>query len=521
MQVIDLYKMNLFPDFRLLAGSGGVLNPINTITVFDSPDIHKWLRGGELLIGNAYIFKDHPEELESFIRRIREHGASALGIKLDRFLTELPKRILEVADELELPLILIPFTYRWADIIEVVQRHLNTPQAASQEKGAEIKFLEDFLEPTELAYALARELKHSVCVNCPSLDLRLFVSDEGTALPIEEANAYLEAEILAEDQLPPHGTIQVTRTTRNVPPETVSAVYRSTGQARTEVHLILNPEEKVPSLRQERLAMLVLNLVRSFALERILGNQVSTGSQTTFLEKLCLGGFSDQKIALQRALSLGLKVPEPCFVTILNLTDFRESPEKGEEESFVFHIGHLRVSIIPWSEREQHFEKITEICKKMKIWGVFGRKAEKLIEIQDSYLDCKKSIAILRNTFLPPGAYPHEEAVVFSLFRKMAKSGEGKVLVKRYWQPLLDLPDENRTLKPVQVIEALVKNGFNAKKSAMDLHVHYNTVRNYISEIQDSIGLDFDEPLDVLMLTICYLLAQGQEDGKRLFSNAF
>lgn len=57
MQVIDLYKMNLFPDFRLLAGSGGVLNPITTITVFDSPDIHKWLRGGEFLIGNAYIFR--------------------------------------------------------------------------------------------------------------------------------------------------------------------------------------------------------------------------------------------------------------------------------------------------------------------------------------------------------------------------------------------------------------------------------------------------------------------------------
>lgn len=187
---------------------------------------------------------------------------------------------------------------------------------------------------------------------------------------------------------------------------------------------------------------------------------------------------------MQRASALGLKVPEPCFVTILQLADSRDSLEKGEEESFVFHIGHLRVSITPWPEREPHFERISGFCQKAKIWGVVGRKAEHLIEIQDSYLDCKKSIAILQKTFLPPGAYPHEEAVLFSLFRKIAKSGEGQVLVERYWQPLLDLPEENRTLKPVQVIETLVKNGFNAKKSAMDLHVHYNTIRNYISEIQ-------------------------------------
>jgi len=514
MQVIDLYKMNLFPDFRLLAGSGGVLNPVTTITVFDSPDIHKWLRGGELLIGNAYIFKEKPEELESFIRRIRDHGASALGIKLDRFLSELPKAILDAADEVELPLILIPFSYRWADIIEVVQRHLNTPQPASQEKGTEIKFLEDFLEPTELAFALARELKHPVYLFCPSLDLQLFVSEEGALLSPESAKAYFEAEITGEEQLPAHGTIQVVKTSRNIPPETVSAVYRSTGQARTEIHLILKPEEKVPSLRQERLVMLVLNLLRSFALEKILGNQVSVGSQTTFLEKLCLGGFSDQKIALQRALALGLKVPEPCFVSILQLTDFRESPQKGEEEAFVFHIGHLRVALVAWADRGQHEERISAICKDLKIWGVFGRKAERLINIQDSYLDCKKAIATLKKTFLPPAAYPHEEAVLFSLFRKMAKSGEGQVLVKRYWQPLLDLPEENRTLKPVQVIEALVKNGFNAKRSARDLHVHYNTIRNYISEIQALVGLDFDKPVDVLMLTMCYFLANGEGMAK-------
>jgi purine catabolism regulator len=506
MQVIDLYKKNLFPDFCLLAGSGGVFNTITTITVFDSPDIDKWLRGGELLIGNAYIFREDPASLENFLRKIREQGASALGIKLDRFLGELPKSVLDAADEIELPLILIPFAYRWADIIETVQRNLNTVQGTKHRKGAETKILEDFLEPTELAYALARELHHDVSVYCPSLELQLLVSSDGVPLSPVETRAYFEAEILAEEQLPTHGTIQVTRTVKNLSSTTVSAVYRSTGQGRTEVHVILGPEEKVPSLRQERLSMLVLTLIRSLALEQILGKQSSIGTESAFLEKLCLGGFSDQRIAAQRASTLGIVIPEPSFVTILQMIDFGESPEKGEEESFLFQIGPLRVSITPWSKRENHITKIAGICDSQKIWGVFGRKARGLLNIQESYLDCKKSISILKKTFLSPGAYSYEEATLFSLFRKMAGIGEGQVLINRYWQPLLEMPYENRTISPVKVVEAMVKNGFNAKRSAAELHVHYNTIRNYISEIQSSLDLEFDRPMDVLILTMCYFI---------------
>jgi len=507
--------MNLFPDFRLLAGSGGVFNTITTITVFDSPDVDKWLRGGELLIGSAYIFREDLSGLEDFLKRVQEQGASAVGVKLDRFLGEIPKKILDFADEIELPLILIPFSYRWADIIEVVQRHLNTAQNVSLQKGAEAKLLEDFLDPTELIRALAKELRHKIAFWCPSLGLQLLVSSDGTTLPTPVAKEYFEAKKTAEEQLSTHGTIQVTRTARNLNSETVSAVYSSTGQARTEVHLILKAEEKAPSLRQERLSMLVLNLIRSFALEQILGKQTSLETKSTFLERLCLGGFSEQRIALQRASVLGIVVPEPCFVSILHMIELRESPEKGEEEAFVFHIGHLRVSIIPWFERKNHLARIFELCRNLNVWGVFGRKAEKLLNIQESYMDCKNSLSILKKTMLPPGAYGYEEAVLFSLFHKMAKTDEGQVLINRYWHPLLAIPEENRMLNPVQVVEGLVKNGFNAKRSAADLHVHYNTIRNYISEIQSKIGLDFNKPMDLLILTMCYFISQEKDGNGR------
>ncbi len=82
------------------------------------------------------------------------------------------------------------------------------------------------------------------------------------------------------------------------------------------------------------------------------------------------------------------------------------------------------------------------------------------------------------------------------------------------------MPDENRTLSPITVVEAMVKNGFNAKRSAADLHVHYYTIRNYISEIQYSLELDFDRPMDVLALTMCYFISQGQDKDLKM-TNAF
>lgn len=513
MQILDLFKNDLFSDFRLLAGNGGVFNTITGITVFDAPDIDRWLRGGELLIGNAYIFRENQEAFITFLQRVREHGASAVGIKLDRFLGDMSQRILNTADEINLPLIFIPFSYRWADIIELVSKNI-AKTAFSNFIPGEGKALEYFTQPLHFIHAMAKTLQRPIAARCPALGLSLLIHPAPSPSSYPTAQAYFQADVQDEETLPPRGAVKVSKEKRHLNFGIASVAYRTEGQAACEIHILLNPNENTTSLHHERLALLSLNVIHALALDSESRNAALEETKSAFLQKLCLGEISDMRIASRKASSLGIRIPEESFVTVIQTSEPKSVLDCNGDETLAFQMGRNYVLIIPWSERETRMKTISAFCGQNKIWSVFGRKSDDIVHISVSYMDCRRSLAILKKTFLPPGAYAYEEAMLFSMFHKVKDTLESNVLIRRYWQPLVEMSGANRTVQPVDVVAALIQNGFNAKRSAESLHVHYNSIRNYIAEIQQSTGMDFEKPMDIFLLTFCYLLIQEKEKGE-------
>lgn len=136
MIVNDL--MSQFRDFKVVAGNDGIKNQVKSVTVMDAPDIYKWMRGGEFLITTAYIMKNNPLELVDLVVRLYENGASALGIKVNRFLRVLPKELLDIANELKFPIIDIPDKYSFRDIINPVMSEIISSQTKQLEMSYRI-----------------------------------------------------------------------------------------------------------------------------------------------------------------------------------------------------------------------------------------------------------------------------------------------------------------------------------------------------------------------------------------------
>lgn len=513
MQVMDLFKSDLFPDFRLLAGDGGILHPVTGITVFDAPDIYKWLRGGELIIGNAYIFREDQEAFIAFLQRVRENGASAVGIKLDRFFGDVPQQVLAAADKVNLPLIFIPFSYRWADIIDLVHGAIQK-KAPSPVLLEEKELLDVFSLPSRFVAVIAKEMKRPVAVRCPSLNLCSLVHPDKAPSSFPTEQEYFSAELCDEEGLPPRGNIRVSRENRCGAFRISSMVYKYDGPPFCEVHVILRPNENAPPLQSERLLVFLLNVIQANARASETKEPAPEETRSEFLQRLCLGNYSDQRIAEGKASALGIRFPEESFVALIHDSEPCPVLNGCDKGVLSFRMGSSLILIVPWAERENCIGKIAQFCSRKKIWSVFGRKCGALLNVADSYMDCRRSLAILKKTFLPPGAYAYEEAMLFSMLYKVKDTHEGRVLVDRYWRPVDEMPGNSRTVQPADVVAALIQNGFNAKKSAGALHVHYNSVRNYISEIQTATGLDFGKPMDTFLLTLCYLLVKEKEKRK-------
>lgn len=93
---------------------------ISTVTVMDAPDIYNWMKGGEFVISSGYPYKDNKDGLEYLITELKSNKASALGLKLDRFIHEVPEYVVKKADELNFPIVYIPEKYAFSEIINPV-----------------------------------------------------------------------------------------------------------------------------------------------------------------------------------------------------------------------------------------------------------------------------------------------------------------------------------------------------------------------------------------------------------------
>ncbi|WP_353095956.1 PucR family transcriptional regulator ligand-binding domain-containing protein [Tissierella praeacuta] len=112
----EILASDFFLEARVLAGKEGLDRIVQGISSQDAPTGGQWARGKELMLATGYLFKDNIEYLKEIIIESNECNAAGLGIKVGRYLDEIPEEIIDLCNELKFPLIDLPKDAAWMEI---------------------------------------------------------------------------------------------------------------------------------------------------------------------------------------------------------------------------------------------------------------------------------------------------------------------------------------------------------------------------------------------------------------------
>ena len=113
----------------LVAGKEGTKNIVTFVTtLMESPDLYEWVTGGEFILSTLYAFRGDPELLAKTFIGLAKRGISAIGIKTNRFLEVIPKELLDIANQYQIPLFDITRETRFKEIIQAITAELNNYQ---------------------------------------------------------------------------------------------------------------------------------------------------------------------------------------------------------------------------------------------------------------------------------------------------------------------------------------------------------------------------------------------------------
>lgn len=106
--VRDLLNIKEYRNAIVIAGEKGLDREVHHINVMETPDIADWLSTAELLLTTGYTMRDNPtESMLEIVQTIYDKNCAGLAIKT-KFTGPVDESVVELANKLEVPLILLP-----------------------------------------------------------------------------------------------------------------------------------------------------------------------------------------------------------------------------------------------------------------------------------------------------------------------------------------------------------------------------------------------------------------------------
>ncbi|KKI91493.1 hypothetical protein WQ54_14615 [Bacillus sp. SA1-12] len=117
MKVADALHIGELSTGTVIAGKKGLTREIASIEVMEVPEVGSWVTEGILMMTTFYSVKDDLKKQCEILKTLIEKNASGMVVKLGRFVDQLPKEMIELAEVHSFPIISIPTNVSYINIL--------------------------------------------------------------------------------------------------------------------------------------------------------------------------------------------------------------------------------------------------------------------------------------------------------------------------------------------------------------------------------------------------------------------
>jgi DNA-binding PucR family transcriptional regulator len=189
--VLTVQDIATMPDLRLqvAAGSAGLANEVSWLHVSELVDPTHFLEGGEFLLTTGLGVGELATTQRAYLRRLAKHGLAGLGFGIGFGFAEIPQPLLEEADKLSFPVLVVPYEVPFVAITKTAFTHLANEQLEHLTRALSVH------ERLSDAVLKGRGLQTLLAVVCNHLDCSLaLVNEEGRVVGERHAGRQLQFE---------------------------------------------------------------------------------------------------------------------------------------------------------------------------------------------------------------------------------------------------------------------------------------------------------------------------------------
>lgn len=553
--VRDALQIGGLVQAKVLAGAAGLDKVIRAVDIIDVPDAAIWFRRDSLLSTTFYALKDNIDAQLQILEDINQCGGAALIIfSPERYISHIDERLIQKADELNLPLLQMP-DCSYIDVIVPVMSQILDKQVQALEYAQEVhSMMTDIVLKgkglRELLASLTVLLKKPVLM----ADSELLLLDaatppdcvtdtplleqwrqNGNHLPLNDFYPRALLNELVHEKKPSYyqyGSAEADYLDFFFPVVAGSTFYGVLIVPDLEAEL-----EKAKTVAMEAGAMAIsLDILKEKAIR-----EAERRNELDFFNELLLGNIKNRENIISQARRFGLNATGSYFVVLVELNKesiyygkaVQSSPDLSKEElekklyrllhyalekenaegMVVEALGSLVILVrVPdklENERIPDYSKglllkIKDIVQArmdgIPVYMAIGDSCDNIERINVAYLEAWETIDIGKKLYNNDFALTYSDMAPYHLVKNFLTSTGNTKLYARIYEPLMKY-DREKGGELIQTLETYLECNFSRTKTAEKLHLHRNSLNYRLQKIEELLEQDIDR-LDTFSLLL-------------------
>lgn len=525
-----LFEQTSMPDFFLLAGDSSRQTAISGINIMDNPDTIPWLAPGTLILSTGYFQLD-PHFTEDLIEKLVQKQCAGLGIKMNRYITDLPDTVKEQADRLHFPVFNIPFSSSMDQIANMIYRRLfeeemtNTQRLTLFYKNiTEAAFR--FKSCSKLLSIIRETVRASVFLTNDSfeiMDSSINGNDAAWSIPLTTGHFLFGIEEIRsiKEGFDRTGLPRILHTRICNNQARCFEIFPITNRSELIGFLVIVQETSTSS--SYSLIQNIESVLSIVMLQMAVQNQKEDSSRDVFLQNLLSGKLThEMDIELFcRQNRFPFDRPRTCLIfrdasyESLSIAKRRAFERKffTLAKPFLTNTGSTLihtvfqtsfVCFLLWNNDLSHKEILKRSlacaieCRQMLESNQFclsvgiSEVLSGVLTIQNGFLQAQSALQIGSLLHPDQNCYTYEQDWIFQKLLHHFSQSELMNIYRQYLGILEDYDEKNQA-ELLPTLESYLMHFLNTTQTAKALYIHRNTMIYRLSQIEDLLGVDLSD----------------------------
>lgn len=490
----DVISLPVLRGTSVLAGASGLDRRVSGVNVMEVPDIEAYIAPGDLLLTTAYAVRDRPERLVDLLSTFAARGLGALAIAPLRYLGRLPDHLVEEADRLRFPVLVLPDGTSFNQVIGGVLAVVLSEYGAEPGRA---EALRERLTGVALAGGGLEEIARTLA---GALDREVLILDDGGE-SLGHAQPLGGRDTVATAQ-PPLNLVECPN------PWIFPITVASTTRGR-----ILIGGESEPSLGQRRLIRQACFAAGMHIAQALAGIELDRRLRVLLLEELVSRDSFDEPRLRQHSRLFGWDLAGERVVLLAHcsseLTDgvvCMTAVAALPHGSFAWSRGHQVVALVAMSANTAALA-LNQLAERWRtalidagaarVTVAVGSPAAGPAQLAASHGTAQEALRIATQTDRPTVRFDDLdlERLLLAIPPALLAEYVERKIGNLAWHDAHDGSDLCATL------EAYLGLG-NAAEAARKLFIHYNTMKHRLTRIAELTAVDLHDPRSRLALAL-------------------